>query len=83
MKTQRNKKIRSLEPIFINKIELAHHLQCHVNSIDGWVANGTIPPPHSCPGVKHALWLRRHFTAFVESGVWPGEAWTTPAEFPA
>ena len=66
-------------PLFITKTELAAHLGCHIESIERWVAAGTIPPPHSRPGVGHTIWLRRHFDAYVESGEWPRDAYVTPA----
>ena len=63
------------EPIFITKSELAHHLG-HVatSTIDGWVRNGTIPPPHSRLGERSAIWLREHFREYVETGRWPESA---------
>jgi hypothetical protein len=74
-KTPRLKAVKDLEPDFIGKMELAHHLQCHVSTIDEWVADGTIPPPHSRPGVKHPIWLRRHYKVFRDTGEWPKDSW--------
>lgn len=74
-KTARYKVIKEMEPDFISKAELARHLCCHVQTITGWISDGTIPPPHSAPGLSHPIWLRRHYRAFVETGQWPDEAW--------
>ena len=74
-KTERLKVVREKEPDFIGKAELAHHLQCHISTIDEWIADGTIPPPHSRPGDKHPIWLRRHYNAYRETRRWPKESW--------
>jgi hypothetical protein len=60
--------------IFITKAELATHIGCHINTIDRWIAKGTIPPPHSRPGYGHAIWLRKHFNVYADSGEWPQDA---------
>lgn len=73
-KTDRLKTIREKEPDFIGKTELAHHFQCHVNTINRWIADGTIPPPHCRPGDKHPIWLRKHYEAFRKTREWPREA---------
>ncbi len=74
-KTVKLQAIKNLEPDFITKTELAKHLGCHGSSIDLWVAAGKLPPPHSRPGEKHAIWLRRHYAIFRDTGKWPREAW--------
>lgn len=67
------------EPVFLTKVELATHLGCAVRTVDRWIAAGTVPPPHSRPGPQTALWLRRHFTQYVETGAWPKEAYVAPS----
>jgi hypothetical protein len=73
----RHRAIKEQEPDFISKAELAHHLRCHISTIDEWIANGTIPAPHSRPGDKHPIWLRRHYNAYRDGKEkrWPKEAW--------
>jgi hypothetical protein len=71
----RLRKIPDLEPDFIGKVELAHHLQCHINTIDGWIEEGRIPPPHSWPGERHPIWLRRYYNVYRDTGEWPKDAW--------
>ncbi|MBU6429646.1 MAG: hypothetical protein KGR26_11580 [Cyanobacteria bacterium REEB65] len=73
-RTERLKRVKDLEPDFIGKAELARHLCCHINSIDLWIYDGTIPPPHSYPGTKHPVWLRKHYHLFRETGKWPAAA---------
>lgn len=74
-KTPRLREVKEKEPDFIGKAELARHLCCHVGTINDWIADGTIPPPHSRPGEKHAVWLRRHYEAFKKTREWPKEAY--------
>ncbi len=73
-KTIRLKTIKELEPDFIGKAELARQLCCHINTLNDWIAKGTIPPPHSRPGVKHPVWLRKHYRIYRETGQWPRAA---------
>jgi len=73
------KSIREGRPDFVGKTELAHHLQCDTGSINHWIADGLIPPPHSRPGEKHPLWRRDHYEEFVKMGRWPREAWQKKA----
>ena len=70
----RKHKIRSLEPDFITKCELAQHLGCAVGTIDKWIEEGTVPPPHSKPGERHPVWLRKHYVAYRDTRRWPKEA---------
>lgn len=74
-KTPRMKAIKDKEPDFIGKLELARNLCCHIQTINEWIFNGTVPPPHSRPGLNHPIWLRSHYRQFVETGSWPDEAW--------
>lgn len=62
-------------PDFITKSELANHLGCDIHTIDKWIISGTISPPHARMGKRHAVWLRRHYNAFVKNGSWPAEAY--------
>ncbi len=63
------------QPMFVSKTEIATHL-CVSGSatIDTWIVEGRFPPPHSQPGKRHSLWLRRHWDAYVATGSWPREA---------
>ena len=63
------------EPDFISKGELAFHLGCKTRVIDEWIAKGAFPPPRARPGERHAIWLRRHYRAYRDTGEWPKEAW--------
>lgn len=74
-KTARLSAIKDKEPDFIGKFELAKHLCCHIQTINEWIYDGTLPPPHSWPGVKHPVWLRRHYNHYLKAGKWPAEAW--------
>jgi hypothetical protein len=66
---------RRVEPIFITKSEIAQMMSvADTKTIDSWIANGSFPPPHSRPGVRHAVWLRKHWQAYVDTGEWPKEA---------
>lgn len=65
--------------LFLTKGELAAHFGCHMHSIDRWIVKGRIPPPHSRPGPGHAVWLRRHFMEYVETGEWPRDAYVVIA----
>jgi hypothetical protein len=63
-------------PIFIKKSEIAALMDvADTKTIDSWVANGAFPPPHSRPGARHAVWLRKHWEVYVETGEWPRAAW--------
>lgn len=63
-------------PIFITKTEIANHLGVGgLGTIDDWIADGSFPPPHSRPGVRFAVWLRKHWDAYVATGAWPASAW--------
>lgn len=73
-KTPRYSSVKAQEPDFITKTELAHHLGCHISTLTDWIEDGSIPPPHSRPGDKHPIWLRRHYKEFVRTGKWPREA---------
>lgn len=67
--------IKKGDPDFIWKFELARHLGVTPPTIDSWIYKyKTIPPPHSQPGLRHAVWLRRHYVAYRETGEWPQEA---------
>jgi hypothetical protein len=79
-KADRLKTIGDKEPDFIGKAELARHLSCHINSIDVWVRKGRIPPPHSMPGDKHSIWLRKHYREYVRTGRWPEAAFRRRAD---
>jgi hypothetical protein len=74
-KPVRMKALRDKEPDFMGKFELAHHLQCHIGTLNDWIADGTIPPPHSRPGTKHPVWLRKHYEVFKKTRAWPKEAY--------
>jgi hypothetical protein len=63
------------EPDFITKSELAYHLGADTETIDEWIRKGVIPPPHTRPGERHVIWLRRHYNAFRETRRWPKESW--------
>lgn len=73
-KSDKLRAIREKQPDFVGKAELAHHLGCHINTINRWIRKGTIPGPHFRPGGKHPLWLRKHYEAFIRTGEWPAEA---------
>lgn len=73
--TKRRGPAKEPDPIFITKSEMARMMSVgNTSTIDRWVANGTIPPPHSRPGKSHSLWLRKHWLVFVETGKWPNVA---------
>jgi predicted DNA-binding transcriptional regulator AlpA len=66
---------RASSPLFITKREIVRHIPgVDSTTIDAWVAKGTFPPPHSRPGERTAVWLRRHFDFYVARGYWPDEA---------
>ena len=75
MKSKRHGELLKIDRDFITKAELAIHLGCAICTIDGWIAKGTIPGPHSQPGIRHAIWLRRHYVKFRDTGRWPKEAY--------
>jgi predicted DNA-binding transcriptional regulator AlpA len=65
------------DPLFISKSEIAQLLGvADTKTIDSWVALRRFPPPHSQPGPRHSLWLRKHWQVYVDTGEWP------PASFP-
>ena len=67
---------KRVDPVFITKTEIAQHLGVgDMTTLDIWVANGDFPPPHSRPGRRFAVWLRRHWDHYVADGEWPKEAW--------
>lgn len=74
MKTKPQRKSPA-QPEFITKTEIALHLGVSdLSTIDAWVREGSIPRPHSRPGVRFAVWRRKHWNAYVETGSWPSEA---------
>jgi predicted DNA-binding transcriptional regulator AlpA len=75
-RSERNHRIRQIEPDFITKVELAHHMGCAVSTIDNWVKEGTIPSPYASPGTRHQVWLRKHYKHFRDTGTWPREAYS-------
>lgn len=63
------------DPTFMNKSELAHEMgDADTATIDQWVREGSVPPPHSQPGKNTAVWRREHFRFYVERGYWPPES---------
>jgi hypothetical protein len=67
----RKHKLVPSQPDFITKFEMAQHLCCAVGTIDEWMENGTIPEPHSSPGKRHPVWLRKHYEVYRDTGRWP------------
>jgi predicted DNA-binding transcriptional regulator AlpA len=61
-------------PDFITRMELAHNLGCAGKTIDYWVRQGTMPPPHFSPGVRYSVWLRSDYQVFLKTGRWPEES---------
>lgn len=61
-------------PVFVSKRELAHDLRLTMHGIDRLIAEGLFPPPHSRPGPRHAVWLKRHYDAYVRDRKWPRDA---------
>jgi hypothetical protein len=45
-----------------------------LGTIDDWIAEGGFPPPHSRPGERFAVWRRKHWDVYVETGSWPPSA---------
>lgn len=71
----RPRKGAAQEPvIFITKSQLAKAIGVEPSTLDDWIREGTVPPPHSRLGKKTTLWLRSHFDAFVRDRRWPREA---------
>lgn len=66
---------RDAEPLFVKKSEIAYHLEADTKTIDEWIAAGTFPRPHSRPSERFAVWLRRHWKVYIETGSWPEEAY--------
>jgi len=60
---------------FITKSDLARELGVTLKTLDAFVARGTVPPPHSRPGPRGALWLRAWFDHYVRHREWPREAY--------
>jgi predicted DNA-binding transcriptional regulator AlpA len=49
------------ESVFVTMAELAHMMGVgDTKTIDDWIAKRGFPPPHSYPGPRHAVWLRKH-----------------------
>lgn len=66
---------QKLAPIFITKKEIAALMSvADTKTIDSWIAKGAFPPPHSRPGERHVVWLRKHWDTYVETGEWPKAA---------
>lgn len=66
---------RREEPVFVTKAGIAHMMGVgSTKTIDSWIAQGTFPPPHSRPGKSHAVWLRKHWLVYIETGRWPPES---------
>lgn len=67
---------RRPEATFITKTEIGAALGVgDLSTLDSWIAAGSFPPPHSRPGERFAVWLRKHWQAYVDGGEWPREAW--------
>jgi predicted DNA-binding transcriptional regulator AlpA len=66
---------KTITPDFICKTELATHLGCDIHTINKWVIEGTIPPPHAKLGKRYVVWLRRHYREFLRTGQWPSESY--------
>ena len=63
-------------PVFITSREISRHVGVKgAAPLTRWVAEGTFPPPHSRPGERTTLWLRKHWDQYVKTGRWPQEAW--------
>ena len=83
MSTETKKKERGkrgpakrVDPLFITKTEISQHLGVgDMSTLDSWIAKSEFPPPHSRPGGRFAVWLRKHWNSYVEHGEWPKEAW--------
>lgn len=77
-KKKRGSRTNVSDPVFITKTEIAAHMGIgNLATIDDWIASGTFPPPHSRPGERFAVWRRKYWNAYVETGEWP------PASFPS
>jgi hypothetical protein len=73
--TKRRGPRKKADPLFITKTEIATHMGLgNLTTINDWIAAGTFPPPHSQPGERYAVWLRRHWQAYVDTGSWPDAA---------
>lgn len=74
------KRKRIDEPLFITKTAIAQHYGLgDMQTLDDWIEAGTIPPPHSQPGERYSVWLRKHWDVYVDTGRWPDEAFELPA----
>lgn len=67
--------IPDIEPDFIGKHEMARHMCVVPSTIDYWISKGSMPPPHSYPGLRHPVWLRRHYKSYRDNRVWPTESY--------
>lgn len=69
---------KKVEPVFITKTEIGQHLGLgDLDTLDAWIGKSKFPPPHSQPGERYAVWLRKHWQHYVDNGEWPKEAWPT------
>lgn len=74
-KIARSRRKKGGEPDFITKSEIAYNLRVSLSAIDRWIwKDKTFPPPHSSPGARHVVWLRRHYNAYRDHNVWPEES---------
>jgi uncharacterized protein YeaC (DUF1315 family) len=81
--TRKKRKHRNVsgQSVFMTKSQLAFAMgEVDTQTVDQWIARGTVPPPHSRPGSNTALWLREHFDHYVETGRWPKEAFRGAGE---
>jgi hypothetical protein len=62
---------------FIGLSELAYELHTTTPTLNRWVLEGRVPPPHSRPGKHSALWLRKHYQHFVNHKECPQAAYPT------
>lgn|GEM_PF-2770677 len=78
-KRKRKGPTKKVEPVFITKTEIAHHIGlADATTLDKWIADREFPPPHSRPGGRFVVWLRSHWDHYVATGDWPREAWRRP-----
>jgi predicted DNA-binding transcriptional regulator AlpA len=72
---QKRRSKKRPESVFVTKAELAHLMGVgDTRTIDEWIAKRGFPPPHSYPGPRHSVWLRKHWDFYVANGCWPNEA---------
>jgi predicted DNA-binding transcriptional regulator AlpA len=67
--------VKSITPDFITKTELAAHFCCDMATIDRWIEDSAIPPPHARLSDRYVVWRRAHYQEFVKKGTWPAEAY--------